>query len=173
MSKTVIQFVMLTLILISAQVLVLNHICLFNLAVPFVFIYVIIRLPITLSLNWTLTIAFLMGLTVDVFADTYGMNALACTILAAVRRPVLHLYASREEELPRPEPSLYSLGTSVYLKYLLSMTLIYCTLIFVIESFTFFNPLRLLLRIVCSTVLSMLLMAGIDSLLTPRSEKRL
>lgn len=173
MSKTVIQFTILTILLVMAQVLVLNHICLFNVAVPMVFIYIIIRLPITLGANWAMTIGFILGLVVDIFSDTYGMNALACTILAVMRRPVLHLYVSREEELPRPEPSIYSLGTTAYLKYLLTMTLVYCTLIFLIESFTFFNPLRLVLLIVCSTLLSVLLMAGIDSLLTPRSEKRL
>lgn len=101
------------------------------------------------------------------------MNALSCTILAMLRRPILRLYVPREEDLTRPEPSLESLGTAVYLKYLLTMTLLYCSLIFLIESFTFFNPLQLALRVVSSTVLSMLLMLGVDSLMTPRSEKRL
>ena len=68
---------------------------------------------------------------------------------------------------------MHSLGTGTYLKYLLTLTLLYCMMIFTIEAFTFFNPLRLILRIVCSTALSMLVMVGIDSLLTPRSEKRL
>lgn len=173
MSKTMLQFLLLSVILVLAQVLVFNHICLFNTAVPFVFIYVILRLPITLSLNWTLTISFLLGLVVDIFSDTYGMNALACTVFAMVKRPVLRLYVPREEDLTRPEPSMLSLGTAVYMKYLLTMTLIYCTLVFCIEAFTFFNPLQLVLRIVCSTVLSMLIMLGIDSIMTPRSEKRL
>ena len=66
-----------------------------------------------------------------------------------------------------------SLGTATYLKYLLTMTLLYCSLIFLIEAFTFFNPVRLLLRIVFSTILSMALMVGIDSFMTPQSEKRL
>lgn len=101
------------------------------------------------------------------------MNALACTVEAMLRRPILRLYVPREEDLTRPEPSMYSLGTSAYLKYLLTMTLLYCTLIFLIEAFTFFNPIQLVLRIVSSTILSMVLMLGIDSLMTPRSEKRL
>ena len=173
MSKTTLQFILLSLVLVLAQVLVFNHICLFNLAVPMVFIYVIVRLPITLNTNRVLTVGFFLGLVVDIFSDTLGMNALACTILAMVRRPVIRLYVPREEDLTRPEPSLQSLGTPVYLKYLLTMSLIYCSLIFLIESFTFFPPLQLALRIVSSTILSMLLMLGIDSLMTPRSEKRL
>lgn len=173
MSKTTLQFFLLGFILVLAQVIVFNHICIFNVAVPMVFIYLIIRLPITLSLNWILTVSFFLGLIVDIFSDTYGMNALACTVLAMVRRPVLRLYVPREEDLTRPEPSMQSLGTAVYMKYLLTMTLIYCTLIFLIEAFTFFNPLQLVLRIIFSTLLSMILMLGIDAIMTPRSEKRL
>lgn len=173
MSKTTLQFLLLGFILVLAQVVVFNHLCLFNVAVPMVFFYLIIRLPITLSINWVLTIGFFLGLIVDIFSDTYGMNALACTIEAMLRRPILRLYVPREEDLTRPEPSMYSLGTSAYLKYLLTMTLLYCTLIFLIEAFTFFNPIQLGLRIVTSTMLSMVLMLGIDSLMTPRSEKRL
>lgn len=173
MSKTTLQFFLLGLILVLAQVIVFNHICIFNVAVPMVFIYLIVRLPITLSPNWVLTIAFFLGLIVDIFSDTYGMNALACTILAMVRRPVLRLYVPREEDLTRPEPSVQSLGTAVYMKYLLTMTLIYCTLIFLIEAFALFNPLQLVLRIVFSTLLSFVLMLGIEAIMTPRSEKRL
>lgn len=173
MSKTTLQFILLGFILVMAQVVVFNHICLFNVAVPMVFFYLIIRLPITLSTNWVLTISFFLGLIVDVFSDTYGMNALACTIVAMFRRPILRLYVPREEDLTRPEPSMYSIGTSAYLKYLLTVTLLYCSLIFIIEAFTFFNPLQLVLRIVTSTALSMALMVAIDSLMTTRSEKRL
>lgn len=167
------QFILLGFILVLAQVMVFNHICLFNVAVPMVFIYLLVRLPITLSVNWMLTIGFFLGLTVDIFSDTYGMNTLACTVEAMMRKPILRLYVPREEDLTRPEPSMYSLGTATYLKYLLTMTLLYCSLIFLIEAFTFFNPVRLLLRIVFSTILSMALMVGIDSFMTPQSEKRL
>lgn len=167
------QFIILGLVLVLSQVLVFNHICLFNVGVPMVFIYLIVRLPVTLALNWVLTIGFFLGLIVDVFSDTYGMNAVACTVLAMIRRPVLRLYVPREEDLTRPEPSMLSLGAGVYMKYLLTLTLIYCALIFTIEAFTFFNPLQLLLRIIFSTLLSMIIMLGIDSIMTPRSEKRL
>lgn len=173
MSKTVLQFILLGFILVLAQVIVFNHICLFNVAVPLVFIYLLVRLPITLSVNWMLTIGFFLGLIVDIFSDTYGMNTLACTIEAMMRKPILRLYVPREEDLTRSEPSMYSLGTATYLKYLLTLTLLYCSLIFLIEAFTFFNPVRLLLRIVFSTILSMALMIGIDSFMTPQSEKRL
>lgn len=173
MTKLALQLTALGVALVLLQAIVFNHICLFNIAVPIVFIYVLLRLPLTLAQNWVLTVGFGMGLAVDVFSDTYGMNALCCTMLAALRRPILRLYVPREQELPRPEPSTYTLGIPAYFKYVGTCTLFYCTLIFLIEAFTFFHPWLLLGRIVASTVLSVAIMAGIDMLLTPRSEKRL
>lgn len=55
------QFILLGFILVLAQVIVFNHICLFNVAVPLVFIYLLVRLPITLSVNWMLTIGFFLA----------------------------------------------------------------------------------------------------------------
>lgn len=173
MIRTFLKFLLMAVILILLQVTVFNNICLFGVAVPMVFIYLILRLPLTMGTSWVLTVAFLMGLGVDIFSDTQGMNALACTILGVLRRPVLGLYFPREDELINPEPTMLSLGAPVYIKYALSMSLIYCTMIFLIESFTFFNILRLLLRIVCSTVLTTLLIIAVDSLTVKRHAKRL
>lgn len=166
MTKSIVQFSLLFVILVLAQAIVFNNICLFNVAVSFVFIYFIISLPITLSTNWVLTLSFIAGLSVDIFANTQGMNALACTLIAMSRRSILHLYFPREDELTIPEPSIKSLGMEVYVKYLFTLVLLYCTIIFLIEAFSFFNVLQLALRILCSTLLSFLLLLGLDSIMS-------
>lgn len=173
MTKTALQHIALFIILVLAQVVVFNHICLFGCAVPLVFVYFIMQLSTTLSTNWVLTLSFLMGMTIDIFSDTQGMNALACTFLGALRRPVLHLYFPREDEMPNPVPSMRSLGVSTYLKYAFSLSLIYCALFFLIEAFSFFNPGRLILKIVSSTALTFVIIVAIDSLTSRRREKRL
>lgn len=173
MSKTSLQLIGITLILILAQVVVLNHVCLFGVAVPFAFLYILLRLPLSLSQNWVLTIGFCLGLIIDIFSDTQGMNALACTIAVALRKPVLRLYFPREDELSDPCPSISSLGLATYTKYALTMSLLYCTLIFIIEAFSFFNIVVLILRVLSSTIVTTLLLIGIDSLTLRRHEKRL
>ena len=173
MSKTIFHFLILYIAMLLAQVIVFNHIALFNVAIPVIFIYFIIRLPITLSVNWVMTLSFSIGLCVDIFSDTQGMNALACTILAILRHPIFRLYFPREDDLTIPEPSIRSLGLGIYIKYMFSMVLMYCILIFLIEAFTFFNPFQLILRIICSTILSFFMILGIDSLTLSRREKRL
>ncbi len=173
MSKTILQFVVLFIVMLLAQVTIFNHIVLFNVAMPIVFIYFIIRLPITLNINWVLTLAFILGFSVDIFSDTQGMNALACTILAAIRKFIFRLYFPREDDLTIPIPSIRSLGMGIYIKYLFSIVLAYCAFIYIIEAFTFFNPLQLILRIISSTAITFLLLLGIDSLMLSRREKRL
>lgn len=173
MSKVTVQIILMALLLIIAQVVVLNHICLFGVAVPFAFIYIIMRLPLSTNQNLVLTVSFLLGLVIDIFSDTQGMNSLTCTLIGAVRKPVLRLYFPRENELSDPCPSISSLGFIKYAKYAFTISLLYCTIIFIIEAFSFFNMTVLILRILFSTLLTALLLIGIDSLTLRRHEKRL
>lgn len=173
MTKTLLKFVMMFFILIVAQAVVFNHICLFGCAVPLVFIYLIIKLPTNLSVNWAMTIGFLLGLMVDIFSDTQGMNALCCTLLSTFRRPVLHLYVPRDDDMTDHEPSSRSMGRTAFLKYEFSMSLIYCMMFFMVGSMTFFGFGRTLLKIVGSSLLTFIFIMIIDSLTNRRREKRL
>lgn len=172
MSKTIIQTIVLFIVLTLLQV-VCNKIILFNVATPIIFIHVLFRLPINLSKIWVFTIAFVMGLIVDIFGNTPGMNALACTIASAVRMPVFNLYVSREDEMSSPLPSIDTLGMGNYMKYMSTMVVLYCILLFSIQAFTLKDALLTLERIAFSSLLSIILILGIDSLVSTRREKRL
>ncbi len=173
MVKQIINFSILALLLMAVQVLVCNNISIFGIATPFIFIYLIIRLPITLHINWTLTIAFFSGLIVDIFSDTQGMNAMACTLLGALRIPIFNLYTTRRDEITNPIPSTKSLGIGAYLKYMLTMTLCYCFIIVCIDTFSLHGFVASLLRIAGSTAITFVILLGIDSIVNTRHEKRL
>ena len=172
MTKTILHFVILAIVLILVQA-VCSKLILFNVAVPFVFIYLILRLPMNWHTNVILTVAFLMGLMVDVFGNTPGMNALSCTVLAGVRHSVFNAFVPRENEMADPIPSMETLGLGVYLKYMVTLVLIYCTLIFFIQAFTLRDVLLTLERILASTMLTALILLGIDSLVSTQREKGL
>lgn len=174
MSKTVIQFTLMYVALVMAQAVIFNRIALFSVAMAFVFIYFIVKLPITLSAAKVITLGFLTGLAVDIFSDTPGVNALACTCLAGCRHTVLRLYVAREDDIVHSIPAIHTLGAAVFAKYVFTMSLIYCTLVFLIEAFYFFYPLLLLARIAASTLLTSALLMALDSIFTRRAgEKRL
>lgn len=174
MSKTFLQYSLLFIALVLVQAIIFSHIALFSVGLAFVFIYFIVKLPVNLTPAKVIFLSFLIGLTVDVFQDTPGLNALACTCLGGARRTILRLYIPREEDILRSIPAIRSLGLAVFAKYVLTMTLLYCLLVFIIEAFTFFSPLTLLARVVASTALTSLLLVALDSMALPsRNEKRL
>lgn len=153
------------LCLVLVQVLICNHIMLFNAAMVFVFIYVIINLPMDLNTGWLLTWAFMAGLIVDIFSDTPGVNSLACTLLAIVKRPAFYAYIPKDDRTKNIEPSLASLGFSVYSKYLLTMVAAYCVMVFTIEYFNFADIKEIVIMSASSAILSFLILLGIDSLI--------
>lgn len=165
MDKDVISNLCILLCLVVIQVLVCNNIMLFNIAMAFVFIYVIIRLPIDMNTNRLLTWAFLAGLAVDIFADTPGVNALACTLLAMLKRPMFFAYVPKDDRTKNITPSLSSLGFAVYGKYLFSMVTVYCLLAFTIEYFNFADVKEIVIMSAASAALTFIILLGIDSLL--------
>ncbi len=171
MTKLAIRYALLFLLLIPAQAIVFNHIILFNVAVPLVFLYLLISLPVTLGTNKSTMLGFLAGMALDVFCDTPGVNALCCTILAFARKPIFHLYVSMDDDLASRSPSSHSMGLAAYLKFMLTMVALYCAMMFTIEAFQFFNFRLLVLRIVASTAYTFLLLYAIDSI-SSRSHSR-
>ena len=172
MTRNVLQFAGLFLIMVLAQA-ICSKICLINIAVPIIFIYFMVRLPISIGVNWMMTIGFFLGLTIDIFNNTQGMNALSCVLLAILRRPVFRLYMPREDDITDTIPSIDSLGLGVFFRYMSTLTVIYCTLLFSIQAFSLMNISLTIQRIIASSILSTILILGFDSLATTHREKRL
>lgn len=173
MSKTILQFILLCIVLVTAQVVIFNNLVLFSVAVPLVFIYLIISMPVTWSTNASMTIGFLTGLAVDIFSDTQGMNALCCTLLSFMRKGIFHLYVQRDEDLSGQRPSLRTMDKTAYLKFMFSMVLVYCLMIFTVDAFAMFSALRFILCIVSSTLYTFLIIYAIAAVASHRHEKRL
>ena len=112
MSKSAIGYIFSFIILVLLQVSVFNRIALFGYATPFLFLYFILKLPTTLSANWTMTLSFLMGLVIDIFSNTPGMYALASVSVAFVRRTFIALVLQRGNEEVSLVPSFRSFGSA-------------------------------------------------------------
>ncbi|MBD5200725.1 MAG: rod shape-determining protein MreD [Bacteroidales bacterium] len=173
MNRRALEIAALFIVLVLLQVLIFNHVVLFHVAVPIIFIYFIIRVPTGLSANLLVSLSFLLGLVIDIFSDTLGVNALSCTLLAALKKPVFYAYVQRDDLVKDITPSISRLGVFTYSKYLLTMTAIYCALTFTIEYFSVASVKEIAIAAASSTLLSFLLMLGMDSLMISQREKRL
>ena len=76
----------------------------------------------------------------------YNYNAAAATVLAFMREPVLRLVTLRDS-VEDFEPGIKSMGFSPFFRYILLCTFLFCTILLVIDTFSFFNLPVLLLKI--------------------------
>ena len=157
------------LLLILLQVLIFNHIMLFNVAVPFVFIYFIVRLPIGMSKSLLFTLSFLLGFLVDIFSDTPGLNSLACVLTAAAKDLVFYAYVTKDDKTKFIIPCITSIGWQDYLKYMVTLTAIFCLICFSIEFFSFANMMDILIFSLGSTFVTSLLNYGLDNIMNIKS----
>ncbi len=150
-------------LLILLQVLLLNRISVFGIATPILYIYFLLKLPIGRSPFYTIIAGFLMGLIIDIFLNTPGMNAAATTIVATLRKPIINLFYEKEvhdEYLPG-----INTDSGQFIKFTIFTLLFHLTLLFFIESFTLFNLGNTLIRIVTSSTISVLIILALDGLI--------
>lgn len=164
---------LLFIILLLIQVLICNHIVLFGVAIPFIFIYFIIRMPVNMNTIGLLTLSFLLGLGVDIFSDTAGMNALACTLIAMMKRKIFFSYVQKDDKSVTIVPGISSMGFGTYLRFIVSMVTIYCLILFSIEYFSFASVKDVVIKTLASSALTSLLLLAVDSLTSVKREKRL
>lgn len=173
MTRTALQYILMFILMVLLQAVIFNHIAIFNVACAFVFIYFIIRMPLSFHPILALTLSFFLGLSVDIFSDTAGMNSLASTLLCTCRWPAFAICVQRDDEQELPEPTIRGLGWGAFIKYALTLTVIYSALICVIQAFSFADYKLLLLRIAASALLTFLIILGFASLTYRGSAKRL
>ena len=152
--------VLLFALLIVLQVLVFNHISVFGLATPFLYIYFLLKLPVGRNVFYVIIMGFLMGFIIDIFLNTPGINAAATTIIATLRRPLLGLFFTKDESEDYV-PSIYS-TPAPFIKLATAMVVIHQTALYTLESLSLFNPQILLLRLGASIVLTLILLLALD-----------
>ncbi|MDR3309070.1 MAG: rod shape-determining protein MreD [Tannerella sp.] len=163
MIKTWTQILLSAVAFILLQVLVVNYIHLFGLVSPFIYIYIILKLPLDLSPSRVIFASFLVGLAVDMFSNTFGMHAAACSLMGLARLPVAKLSIDMREMPDRPIPSYKMLGVVVFLRYAAPLVAIHHAALFAVDAFNLFQPVMLLQRFTFSFIASFLLLTAIEA----------
>jgi cell shape-determining protein MreD len=144
-------------ILMAVQVAVLNNVQFSGYINPFLYISFIMILPVRIPKALLLVIAFITGLVIDVFSDTLGMHAAACVLMAYVRPGLLKIMAPRDGYEAESYPSVRELGFTWFLIYASALTFIHHLLLFNVEVFRFSEFFSTLLRVILSSIATMLL----------------
>ncbi|MDN3724494.1 rod shape-determining protein MreD [Aequorivita sp. SDUM287046] len=77
------------IVLVFLQVLVLNNVNIAGYVNPYLYIFFIIMYPLDGNKGLLIFLSFLLGLSIDVFEDSGGVHAAACSFIAYIRPVVL------------------------------------------------------------------------------------
>lgn len=149
-------------VLVLIQVLILNNIHFLRIATPFLYLYFIVKMPVGSSRDLVVFFSFLIGLVIDMFSNTPGMHASACTLCGFIREPLIRFYMGKD--LPDGiYPSYKTFGYGGFFRYVLTLVLVHHVVLFLIESLTLFDPLFLAIRIGASVITTTLLICTIEA----------
>jgi rod shape-determining protein MreD len=150
-STNIVRFVLLVLV----QILVLNHINFFGYINPYVYILFIILFPVKNSRTVFIFLAFLLGLTVDLFSDSGGIHAAACVTIAYIRPVVLKFCFGMIYEHQTIKFSNVEFGSK--LTYIALLTGIHHLVLFSLEVFNFSKIILTLQKTLFSSIFTIIL----------------
>lgn len=125
------------LFLIGIQVILLNHIQWNGYVNPYVYILFILLLPVDIP-NWLLLIvAFITGLTIDMFGSSGGIHAAASVFMAFARPGILRLIAPRDGYDSDMKLIPQVMGFNWFITYLSISVVLHHLVCFYLEVFRF------------------------------------
>lgn len=156
--------------LILFQVLILNNIQLSGYISPYFYIYFILLLPFETP-HWLLLLsAFLLGISIDAFTNTFGLNASACVLVAFVRPLVISSISTGTEFMKGHSPSLKNQGIKWFAYYSIILVLVHHSTLFYLEIFRLKEFFQTLLRVLLSSLFTLLLVFLSEYLFYSRKE---
>jgi len=166
--KRILDFVGLFLI----QILMLDNIRFGNYIHPVIYILFLLQQPFKTPKTTLLLEGFAMGIAIDIFNGTPGLNA-AATVLVAYLRPYIIDTMTRKSELDeKHEPSVEKKGFWWFLIYTIIVLLIHNFTLFMLEAFTFKLLSVVIVEVIVSVPISALLILLISYLFKPIKKKK-
>lgn len=162
MISNIIRGLLYFIVFVAIQVLILNNIYYLRIATPFLYLYFLLKVPVGTSRSTMLVLSFMTGLTIDIFSNTPGMHAAACTFVGFFRASMIRFLIGKEL-LEGAFPSYSVFGLGGFLRYTALFVFLHHVVLFLVESLTLFDPLFLIIRILSSTLLSIILIAIVEA----------
>lgn len=167
------KYIFLFILLVLVQTLILNNIVIEYLfySVPIVYLYFILTLPFNAKSITVILLGFLLGFSIDIFCNTLGVNAAATTLASFLRQPLLNIYLRNKENFLNKVPCIATMGLAIYIRYILILVALQILTISLLEYFNEINWIYFIPRLVCSIILSILIIIAIDFLFNSKDKK--
>ena len=151
-------------VFLGLQILLLRNLVLFNTAFCFLYIGFLLFLPIQMPKVMLLLLAFVSGITVDIFYDTIGINAAAALLLAYLRPYVLLVLTPRDDYEKSDSVNVHVMGWRWFSVYTLFLVFIHHLALFFLELGSFREVGFTLVKVLVSTLFTYLVLVIIQLL---------
>ena len=166
MSSALLLNILRFILLLAAQILVLNNINVAGYFNPFPYVLFIILFPVNGNKTGLLLASFLLGIIMDLFSNSGGVHAAACVTLAYLR-PTFFKFAfglSYEYQTVKLNDKL----TPERFSFILISVITHHFILFILETFQFSFFLSLLLKTLLNTVFTIVLCILIIYMFKPK-----
>lgn len=157
MNNTWIKYGSYFILIVLVQGLVVNNIEINEYLNPMVYPVMIMLLPFEMNILLTMLISLILGLSVDAFSNTYGLNASASLVIGYLRPTILNLIKPRDGYDPVLLPSIHDMGRFWFLYYAVILLTIHHLWFFTIEILRFDQFFHLLAKTLFSVLFSLAL----------------
>lgn len=154
------------IVLVLLQVLLLSNINFLGYINPYLYVLFLILYPFNTSQPLFLFIAFLLGITIDMFEDSAGINAAACVVVAFIRPVILRFSFGVSYDYQTVKLSSTPFGAR--LGYILILVFVHHFVLFTLELFDFSHFFLILKKTLFSGIFTVLLILISLTLFKPK-----
>jgi hypothetical protein len=157
MNNTWVKYGSYFILIVLIQGLVVNNLQFSMYVNPMIYPVMILMLPFELNILISMLVAFVLGISVDAFSDTFGLNASAALVIGYLRPSLLNIIKPRDGYDPVLLPSIHDMGKLWFLTYAAVLLFIHHIWFFIIEALRFDQIGQILLKTIISLVFSLFL----------------
>jgi len=145
------------LVLVLIQGLILSNVVLIGgRAQVYLYVLFIIMLPLRINVGFSMVLAFLLGLGVDMFYDSPGLHASAAVVAAFIRPYFIRLLTPRDDYDINDRASISNMGLLWFVRLSFALVLIHAIWIFILEAFSFSGIGIALVKALSSSIVTLL-----------------
>ncbi len=166
MTSTVITNIFRFILLVLLQVLLLNNINFLGYINPYLYVLFLILYPFNTPQSLFLLISFLLGITIDTFEDSGGINAAACVIIAYIRPAILRFSFGVSYDYQTVKLASTPYGARV--GYIIIVVFLHHFILFTLEMFDFSHIFLILKKTLFSGIFTCVLVLISLTLFKPK-----
>lgn len=148
-------------VLVLIQGIIISQIQVSRYAVPLLYVVFILKLPSDTGRKKLLLYSFLIGLCVDVFSNTPGLNATA-SLWLAMARPLLLRWQTSRDASGSFVPGIKSMRIVPYFRYVLPAVFLHSIILNMVDAFSIVKASDILLASFADTVVTVALIMIIE-----------